>query len=71
MSCTVRTGGRRCMRGVSPGGSRTTMSDAKERSDALYCNCGIGALEAKQQDVSEAATSCVPLSSMFIRSHWD
>jgi hypothetical protein len=47
------------------------MGDVRERSDALYYNWGIGTLEIKQQDGSDAATSCVPLSSMFIRSHWD
>src|SRR2546428_4949564 len=59
------------MRRVSPAGSRTETGAASERSFALYCNSGIGALETKQQDVSGAATSCVPLSPMFIWSHWD
>jgi hypothetical protein len=67
----MRTGSKRWMRGVSSVGSRTAMGAARERSDALNCNCGIGALEIKQQDVTDAATSWVPLSSMFILSHWD
>jgi hypothetical protein len=37
----------------------------------LYRDCEIGSLELKQQDLSGAVTDGVPLSSMFIRSHWD
>jgi hypothetical protein len=67
----MKSGRKRWMRRVSPTGSRTETRAASERSAALDCNCGIGALETQQQDVSGAATSCVPLSSMFIWSHWD
>jgi hypothetical protein len=57
MSCTMRTGGRRWRRGVSPVGSRAVMGTAREKPDALYCDCGIGALETMQQEISDAATS--------------
>ena len=47
------------------------MGAAREGSDALGCNSGIGAVETKQQDVFDAATVGVRLSSMFIWSHRD
>jgi hypothetical protein len=47
------------------------MDAARERSDALGCNSGIGALDRAQQDVFDAATSRVLVSSIFIWSHWD
>src|SRR5579859_7075032 len=59
------------MRETSPVASRTARDGASECSGILDCNCGIGALETAQQDVSGSAPSCVPFSPMFIRSHWD
>jgi hypothetical protein len=37
----------------------------------LYRDCEIGSLELKQQDLSGVVTDGVPLSPMFILSHWD
>lgn len=37
----------------------------------MYRDCEIGSLELKQQDPSGVVTDGVPLSSMFILSHWD
>lgn len=65
----MRTGSKRWMRRVSPVGSRIETAATRDGSDALYCNSEIGAFEIKQQEASDAATSCVPLSSMFIPSH--
>src|SRR6266487_540615 len=59
------------MRGELLVESRTAMGAARERSDALYSNWGIGALEVKQQDLSDALPSNGPRSSMFIWPHRD
>ena len=60
------------MRGTSPIGSGTVSGPpGRERSAVLYCDSESGAFETKQQDVSGAATSWMPLSSMFIWSHRD
>lgn len=65
------TGNSRWMRETSPVASRTARDGTSECSGVLDCNCGIGALETTQQDVSDSAASCVRFSPMFIRSHWD
>jgi hypothetical protein len=67
----MRTGCDRWIRRVLLVASRTAVGAASDKSDALCCTCGIGAFETEQQDVPDEATTRVPLSSIFIWSHWD
>lgn len=57
MSCLTGTARKGRTKGASLVGSRSVTGAARERSDPLNCDWGIGAWEMEQQDVSDAATS--------------
>jgi hypothetical protein len=71
MFCTRMTGTKFWMLGASSIGSGTAIDTARETPDALYCDSESGTCESKQHDVSDASTSFVPVSSMFMCSQRD